>query len=682
MADSVESCTRHEKMHADADAAKAKFLSTGGHRTDHFEDLRILSIDLEDETLAFEVSEYQGQFTAFLSESYPVGKTSIYGPDDMELDCAGSILQILDKVLDKLASRKRSRKSVDTVSSPALCCDDDSVHSQSADSQDGDDHDDAAHWVLEDTPMEPLLSAHVESARLAAKDSEAVHVSQLSVDLWRLRLRVPSVNGEGGPLLDDYSCQAWGLTLERPIWLQIHLPTRDYLDVRKMPDRLVLHVYQEDTESFILTKQLANLLQEFYQWYLGRGCPHVEHIPGLENLGEEAMPAVLQEFHEKKMRLMAEARASEAAGFLAHFVRYCQLRIPTLHEFCAICDQPFHIPPMFMRTVCCREICTYLYREHGEALTSAGGVNAQAEIVDVLFCIMMHAALHKRRDDILDPYPTVHVDGCPDQEAFHPQRKDFPKLETTVKALQTLRKESAPTLGAAWTTQATRMSPEGNGLMKWVFASNRSYLSPLQEEQMIAQFKTPFQYLLISAPPEKERSFQELKAKHGSTFAFHGSPAENWHSIMRNGLKSATKTKLQLHGAAYGAGIYLASDLNTSMNYAVGATRVNMKKVMSAKPLDQQHRPGNRPIGSQDDVLIMVAVAEVINEEAAMKKFKNIWVCNSEEHVLTRFFLVYTDLRDGRDITMTDELKTSIEALMERLNVGIRIRKPSPEPAV
>ena len=35
---------------------------------------------------------------------------------------------------------------------------------------------------------------------------------------------------------------------------------------------------------------------------------------------------------------------------------------------------------------------------------------------------------------------------------------------------------------------------------------------------------TPHQYMLITAPPEKEKAFSTLKAKYGTTFAFHGSP--------------------------------------------------------------------------------------------------------------------------------------------------------------
>lgn len=69
---------------------------------------------------------------------------------------------------------------------------------------------------------------------------------------------------------------------------------------------------------------------------------------------------------------------------------------------------------------------------------------------------------------------------------------------------------------------------------------------------------TRHQYLLLSAPPEKENIFRELKEKHGSTYAFHGSSVENWHSILRKGLVNASGTRLQVNGAAYGSGIYLS----------------------------------------------------------------------------------------------------------------------------
>lgn len=50
---------------------------------------------------------------------------------------------------------------------------------------------------------------------------------------------------------------------------------------------------------------------------------------------------------------------------------------------------------------------------------------------------------------------------------------------------------------------------------------------------------TAEQFLLVSSPPTKETVFQKNKQVYGSTFASYGSPAENWHSIIRYALLSS-----------------------------------------------------------------------------------------------------------------------------------------------
>merc|ERR1712232_11459 len=145
--------------------------------------------------------------------------------------------------------------------------------------------------------------------------------------------------------------------------------------------------------------------------------------------------------------------------------------------------------------------------------------------------------------------------------------KDYAKLQAVVNDLMALRME-AKSSGAAWTSLTSRMSAEGAGLVQWIMASNRTYLAPLNADQRIQAFNTDFQYLLISAPPEKEATFQELKKQYGSIFAFHGSHVGNWHSILRNGLKNASNTPLMSAGAAHGPGIYLGKSSQISMGYS------------------------------------------------------------------------------------------------------------------
>merc|ERR1712146_15448 len=139
---------------------------------------------------------------------------------------------------------------------------------------------------------------------------------------------------------------------------------------------------------------------------------------------------------------------------------------------------------------------------------------------------------------------------------------------------------------------------------------------------------------MLSASPEKEAIFSQLKGKHGSVFAFHGSGPENWHCILRVGLKNASGTKLQVNGSAYGKGIYLSPAASTSFNYS----RMYGGRGKSSKD------DGNRFLHGKD--LHCIAICEVIDTNE-IKKSGQIWVVPNADHVVTRFFFVYPSSDPG-----------------------------------
>jgi ubiquitin-protein ligase len=64
---------------------------------------------------------------------------------------------------------------------------------------------------------------------------------------------------------------------------------------------------------------------------------------------------------------------------------------------------------------------------------------------------------------------------------------------------------------------------------------------------------------------DKEEEFSGIKAY----YLFHGSPIGCWHSILKDGLKNLSNTSLMTSGAAYGAGIYLGGNFDTSQGYGI-----------------------------------------------------------------------------------------------------------------
>jgi hypothetical protein len=96
----------------------------------------------------------------------------------------------------------------------------------------------------------------------------------------------------------------------------------------------------------------------------------------------------------------------------------------------------------------------------------------------------------------------------------------------------------------------TQQDPQLYRLIRWVLSSNRAFIkkidpdlvptSPTQHTahahlglttsmcpclppQHLSAMQTPYQYLLLSSPPERKAKFDSYRLQYGSFFAFHGS---------------------------------------------------------------------------------------------------------------------------------------------------------------
>ena len=164
-------------------------------------------------------------------------------------------------------------------------------------------------------------------------------------------------------------------------------------------------------------------------------------------------------------------------------------------------------------------------------------------------------------------------------------------LETlpTIKELRSYLVNQGRSSEPKLTMWKERVSPAAIGILRWIIASNRSCIvqvdvCPGQTEAEVVKAKIRldqkcsnvnedyFQFRFAQgAPDQGQRFFNALKAQqhnldpdYPTIFAWHGSPLQNWHSIIRHGLDF----KETLHGRAYGHGVYHAQDQSTSATYA------------------------------------------------------------------------------------------------------------------
>ncbi|XP_016416584.1 poly [ADP-ribose] polymerase 8-like [Sinocyclocheilus rhinocerous] len=340
-------------------------------------------------------------------------------------------------------------------------------------------------------------------------------------------------------------------------------------------------------------------------------------------------------------------------GFLVQTMEYAEQRIPVLNEFCVVCDEPhvFQNGPMLRPTVCERELCVFAFQTLGVMNEAADEIATGAQVVDLLVSMCRSALESPRKVVIFEPYPSVVDPNDSQALAFNPRKKDYDRVMRALDSIASFREMTqAPYLEIK--KQMDKHDPLAHPLLQWVISSNRSHIVKLPVTRQLKFMHTPHQFLLLSSPPAKESNFRAAKGLFGSTFAFHGSHIENWHSILRNGLVVASNTRLQLHGAIYGSGIYLSPLSSISFGYSgmnKKQQKVASKDETAANKSNinlQSQKKGQNPQFLQSRNLKCIALCEVITSPD-LHKHGDIWVVPNTDHVCTRFFFVYEDGQVG-----------------------------------
>ncbi|XP_051511978.1 protein mono-ADP-ribosyltransferase PARP6 isoform X2 [Myxocyprinus asiaticus] len=355
-------------------------------------------------------------------------------------------------------------------------------------------------------------------------------------------------------------------------------------------------------------------------------------------------------------------------GFLVQIMKYSEQRIPTLNEYCVVCDEQhvFQNGSMLKPAVCTRELCVFSFYTLGVMSGAAEEVATGAEVVDLLVAMCRAALESPRKSIIFEPYPSVVDPSDPKTLAFNP-KKNYERLQKALDSVMSIREMTQGSY-LEIKKQMDKLDPLAHPLLQWIISSNRSHIVKLPLSRQLKFMHTSHQFLLLSSPPAKEARFRTAKKLYGSTFAFHGSHIENWHSVLRNGLVNASYTKLQLHGAAYGKGIYLSPISSISFGYSgmgKGQHRMPTKDELVQRYNRMNTMPQSRPIQSrflQSRNLNCIALCEVITSKD-LQKHGNIWVCPVSDHVCTRFFFVYEDGQVGDANINTQEPKIQKEIM-------------------
>ena len=363
---------------------------------------------------------------------------------------------------------------------------------------------------------------------------------------------------------------------------------------------------------------------------------------------------------------------------LGHVAEYARSRLPTLHAHCALCDQRHPWAGMINPSVCQRDLCSHQFASFGKRICGAVESATGGEVLDLLIATTRLAALSERKKDIFTPFPSVPDPDRPSRMALDPLNPDYGVAARVLEGFPTIDGSNSAT---DYRSQLRTMGPLCAGMYEWIVSSNCAHIVSLPAALRIAEVGTPHQFVMLSAPPERQKAFDVLKRKYGTQFIWHGSSCENWHAILRTGLKNCSGTKLMTAGAAAGPGIYMCTSHQTSMGFSqrramvrgsTSSTGVRFKG-KAPPPMRQEARdriaaaakarqdaetamrdtelrgatmggPGPGTLLRQGEDLVLIALCEVALAPSVRGRDNggSVWVAPDQDCVVTRFLFAFS----------------------------------------
>eukprot|EP00771_Trimastix_marina_P000825 gnl/Trimastix_PCT/1858.p1 GENE.gnl/Trimastix_PCT/1858~~gnl/Trimastix_PCT/1858.p1 ORF type:complete len:620 (-),score=231.32 gnl/Trimastix_PCT/1858:389-2248(-) len=574
--------------------------------------------------------------TIFLPESnYPRGEWTIMGDIGIDSVATGSIIEVIsvfEKKFHKPAAASALRRE-------------DSVLSSQGEDDDMEERGGSEGFAVLQEELAVVRREFIEASHPLV---DAVERAESAI----VRLAIPL------DFLTKFTAEAWRCQLRDPAVLEISLGSYYMLAVQPPPVTTAQIPYRDlaaldaPKHQYALAWAVRDRCAAFVRahWPPRRiGLDEVmsfQHIPGSQRVAQaQAQPAASRAravrtrdgrgIHARLLRDIVCVDEEGKVSFFAACLLFAERYFLECTSHCLICSRPLGFEGL-RPAVCDNQLCVFQHLELGLAADLASSIEHEPLIVDMVISLCCAAATNSKR---LDPFPTGICDTA---EQIRLVLNAVPSIDQLARAVA----QHANIKDFMQQTIASGMGDKAYNLLRWLIGSNRSHLLPIPEHLQFAKMRTPHQFILLSSPPEKERRFAEEREHHGSFLAFHGSSGENWHSILRRGLKNYSNTQFQSHGAAYGAGIYLAPNSNTAFSY-----------VQARAGWQHSKFKGN---------LNCVALCEVINADPERYRAKPHHVIPEENHVATRVFFIYAT--QDRPSISAESLRDQLNRIMDYVN--------------
>lgn len=339
-------------------------------------------------------------------------------------------------------------------------------------------------------------------------------------------------------------------------------------DCSLIPDYLCSIIGIEPDTTMVFSFDFAN------SYLYGNQKPtyKVENLGTIEYQVSNSISLYLDRIHRHFIELFESGSYKSQNGYLIGLFKLIKNRILHPGSYCINCDKK-HNHEGLVPVSCGSDLCFFQSTELGLIQDLYSLVKTKAQICDLLLCFTYATCKNVNRRQIVFPdLPEQLMSLCDNNS--HKAYELIIEILNKIPSVEDMRKSKDKD---ELKVVLFKIHRAAGYLLRWIITTANSHLELIDKKDKLfadtcdfneSEVKAVFRYL--SNPPEKERKFNEYKKKSGVIVhhGYHGSPIENWHSIIRTSLKNYSgQSGKQLHGAAYGNGVYLASDSRTSLGY-------------------------------------------------------------------------------------------------------------------
>lgn len=362
-------------------------------------------------------------------------------------------------------------------------------------------------------------------------------------------------------------------------------------------------------------KVMDGLEDERLRNAIGKCCPSRVYQYGPQVLVPELVKEFFYECSTSENRADHTGQVAESNNILVGLLTFLGTRLKNLSKWCVICRKD--LPPSSRLWYCDAELCLYRFEEVGIGVSVLQELQ-NSELIEFELSLAADATTSHR--DVFEPYPAFLLKtreirkrsgffsnytssgsiGCLESIEStissvisnagkeYVDNKDLHLLHSLINSFPSVAEMQECTgeielmlkLGASW---LTHLSNSGNfkrnnfsdaenvwlpyNVLRYVLFTNRLSMHILQENIRLNVPTSLYQFAVFYNY-EREQYFNHRRMTEGSLFAFHGSHACNWYSIIRNGLRCLSTTNYMSSGKAYGEGIYFSTKMDDSCFYS------------------------------------------------------------------------------------------------------------------